>query len=373
MDVNILIQKLKSMRSQIMDSYCIVNGELIPFTEIQNMGYDEFSLRARRCMPSKLYKYFPNRVDNGNGKAKKSINYSMQALKDNTVFMQSPSLYDDIFGSDITLDFGEYQKFRLLNYCQRCGLHVSSTMSFEILKSLFRQTINNSIQLTKNFDFIFKQPPASKIEKLSNEYFLLRLKIALAKHIDLDEAIIHIITEDFNQYSVNLKTIFRTTCFATTPYSQLMWGGTYADCHKGFCAEYTILPNNPQYQHLFHNLFPMIYCKIRSNITERLVQFEDKEPTEESLWDIYFHGVLRKSIDWAFQNEWRLLLPLGPNRQKQEYCIPFFPITKIFLGNQMLPDAQKEIIEICQERNIPYVSMKKNPHIFEMEECSIEQ
>lgn len=39
----------------------------------------------------------------------------------------------------------------------------------------------------------------------------------------------------------------------------------------------------------------------------------------------------------------------------------------------MLPDAQKEIIEICQERNIPYVSMKKNPHIFEMEECSIEQ
>ena len=25
----------------------------------------------------------------------------------------------------------------------------------------------------------------------------------------------------------------------------------------------------------------------------------------------------------------------------------------------MLPDAQKEIIEICQERNIPYVSMKK--------------
>lgn len=28
--------------------------------------------------------------------------------------------------------------------------------------------------------------------------------------------------------------------------------------------------------------------------------------SDETLWNIYFHGTLRKSIDWNFQNEWRL-------------------------------------------------------------------
>ena len=31
-------------------------------TEVQNMGYDEFSMRAKMNMPLKLYKYFPNRL-----------------------------------------------------------------------------------------------------------------------------------------------------------------------------------------------------------------------------------------------------------------------------------------------------------------------
>lgn len=150
-----------------------------------------------------------------------------------------------------------------------------------------------------------------------------------------------------------------------------MWGGSYADCHRGFCAEYTVLPNDPHYQEIFCNLFPMTYCKVRPNMTERLAGFENKEPTREMLWDIYFHGALRKSIDWAFQNEWRLLLPMERNRTTKDYCVPFFLITKVFLGNRMPQAARKEIIEICHERNIPYIGVTRNPDIFEMQECAV--
>ena len=62
MDINALIQTLQSALPQIAESCCIVNGALMNLTEVQNMGYDEFSMRAKMNMPLKLYKYFPNRL-----------------------------------------------------------------------------------------------------------------------------------------------------------------------------------------------------------------------------------------------------------------------------------------------------------------------
>lgn len=127
---------------------------------------------------------------------------------------------------------------------------------------------------------------------------------------DLGIAIGKTIFDEFNEFNDRLKNTFRVTCFATTPYSQLMWGGAYADCHRGFCLEYEILPNEEKYQEIYQNLYPMIYCKIRPDITERLIKIQDERMNKDALWNIYFHGALRKSIDWAFQNEWRLLLPM---------------------------------------------------------------
>ena len=120
MDINTLIQTLQSAAPQIAESCCIVNGALMNLNEVQNMGYDEFSMRAKINMPLKLYKYFPNRptelideksgepiVDENTGKAK-TVNYNIQSLRDNTVFMQSPSLFDDVYDSDISLNYDEY-------------------------------------------------------------------------------------------------------------------------------------------------------------------------------------------------------------------------------------------------------------------------
>lgn len=35
----------------------------------------------------------------------------------------------------------------------------------------------------------------------------------------------------------------------------------------------------------------------------------------------------------------------------------------------MLAYKRKELINICKERNIPYVGVKKNKYFFEMQEC----
>lgn len=193
MDINTLIQTLQSAVPQIAGSCCIVNGALMNLTEVQNMGYNEFSMRAKMNMPLKLYKYFPNRptelIDKQTGKPikdeitgnTKTINYSIQALRDNTVFMQSPSLFDDVYDSDIGLNYLEYERARLFEYCIRCKIDVNETMETPDLANALMQTIADMINSTGNIDFLFKNTLVTKNEDLSNQCFLLELKINYIK------------------------------------------------------------------------------------------------------------------------------------------------------------------------------------------------
>lgn len=121
---------------------------------------------------------------------------------------------------------------------------------------------------------------------------------------------------------------------------------------------------------MYNNLFPVVYCKIRPNITKELVGWQDRDMTKEYVWYIYYYGVLRKSIDWAFQNEWRLLLPLS-EKHGDNCNVEFFPITRVYLGNRMQKEKRKEIIDFCNNNSIPYIGVKKNSNIYETQECGM--
>ena len=96
------------------------------------MGCQEYSLQTRKIMPKKLYKYFPNTIEE-----KTKANYSIQALRDNTVYMQTPNNFDDVYDSDINIDFEKYQKLRLIEYCSRCGIEVDKTLSMQEIGNIF--------------------------------------------------------------------------------------------------------------------------------------------------------------------------------------------------------------------------------------------
>ena len=129
MDINELIFHVKQMTPQLASSCCIVNGALMNLNEIQNMGCQEFGIRSKLNMPLKLYKYFPNVIkkeEDGH-----EVNYSIQALKNNTVFMQAPCEFDDVYDSDISIDYLEYQRLRLIEYCRRCKIEIGETLSIQ--------------------------------------------------------------------------------------------------------------------------------------------------------------------------------------------------------------------------------------------------
>ena len=368
MNLNDFVSAGRQVVPEFLMNCCIINGSIINLAEVQSIGCTEFGLRSRLNMPLKLYRYYPNRWKKD--KEEQDVNYSHIALKNNTVYLQSPTEYDDVYDSDITIDFAEYEKLRLIEYCRRCQFSVAKDWTIQKLGDALTKVLWQEYSKTGVLDGAFTLPADSELEALSNQLFRRRVLVEVQKTNDFGVSVSNAIRNEYVEYCNYLKTIFRTTCFATTPYSQLMWGGSYGDCHKGFCVEYTVLPNESRYAEIYANLFPMIYCKVRPDMTERLVAAKDKMITEETLWDLYFHGALRKSIDWAFQNEWRLLLPLRKN-SSEDYNVPFFPITKVYLGNRMQPQQRKEIIGICKEREIPYVGVKRNPVLFEMQDCEI--
>jgi len=110
-----------------------------------------------------------------------------------------------------------------------------------------------------------------------------------------------------------------------------------------------------------------VYCKSRPDISEFLVKNQDGF-TSEKHWYYLFHGYLRKSIDWLYKNEWRFLNVF--EKGVTDFNVPFFPITKVFLGCRMDWIQRNEIIEICKAKQIPFRCVKPAKLNFEMEECN---
>ena len=94
MDIKNLVNSIIDNRIDLQENYCVVSQNILPLKSIETMGYDEFSKFSLRNRPLKLYKYFPN---NWEIKNYYPVNYSLYALKNNTVFMQSPNRFDDVY------------------------------------------------------------------------------------------------------------------------------------------------------------------------------------------------------------------------------------------------------------------------------------
>ena len=109
------------------------------------------------------------------------------------------------------------------------------------------------------------------IFELENELFVKSFQLNYLKSKNIELSILETLNQEYTCYVNILKDLFRIACFTTSPYSQLMWGGSYGNFHKGFCVEYTVLPTDEEYNHLFQNIFPLIYCKNSENVVNFII------------------------------------------------------------------------------------------------------
>lgn len=122
--------------------------------EIQNMGYDEFALRSKINMPLRLYRYDPN-LETQDKETRKEVHYSVQALENNTVFLQTPSAYNDVYDSDVNIDFPEYERFCLIEYCRRCGIETNAELTTLQIGNIFVKVLWDYYTANGNLDKVF--------------------------------------------------------------------------------------------------------------------------------------------------------------------------------------------------------------------------
>lgn len=147
-----------------------------------------------------------------------------------------------------------------------------------------------------------------------------------------------------------------------------MWSNQYADNNQGFCIEYGMPDIYHRTDNLCSNLFPVIYSDARTDVLDKCLEYNEKEPDAEYLSAIYKYGVLAKSKSiWKAQDEWRLVS--CDNLLADNYNCKFYPITRVYLGANMKNDQRREIIDICKGKGIPYVGVIRNNERYQMMDC----
>lgn len=149
--------------------------------------------------------------------------------------------------------------------------------------------------------------------------------------------------------SEGFEEIAGILCLSESPTNLLMWSH-YADSHQGFVIEFdstsVFFNQKKSHQDEFRHLRKVIYCEQRLSYT---------------LLDINnFSPFLTKSIDWSYEAEWRMLLPLSSAAMTvgngattvHLFEYPRSAIKSIILGCRMNESKEKEIRQIITNADI---------------------
>ncbi|MCH5193039.1 MAG: DUF2971 domain-containing protein [Oscillospiraceae bacterium] len=340
--------------------------------QINDLEQYKFLMSNLTNMPTSLFKYFPNNISKDeNGIEHK---YSLEALMNNTVYLSPPSDFDDPYDCNIFVNEYEFALQRIRYYASSCGVDVDTKWSYIETAHHLANKIFLHLSSGNSIETLFRLDETNVMDHKNKIIFQLTLKINLVSPQVNEMSLYNTFNEVIQNeiYAIQqTANHFRIACFAQNPYSMLMWAH-YARSHKGFCIEYEMPFYSKETEELYHNLYPVIYTDTRTDLTSLCVNVEESgKPSENELWDYYKYGLLSKSLDWKYQQEWRLISFDNLISSDSEYNCNFFKIKKVYLGNKMPLEDRMEIIEICKNNEIPYTGVNISPDRFEMKDCNI--
>lgn len=349
------------------DPYFYICGGRYTSEEIQKISLQELGMRSIGSIPSKLYKYYPNSIDeDGN-------NYSLQALKNGTVYLQKADYFDDNFDCTLAMNEKQFLLLRIMHYANMCGINGYEDWDYIAYVKAFAEYIQYNCPNIGNVKNLFGDSESEDLEVKQHIIFAFRLENAMYKYYGDDNFWFEVFYDALHSEYEDMNKVthrFRIACFTTSPYMINMWSGQYADNNRGFCIEYTIPTIDPQKDKLIHNLFPVIYSDDRISALDNCIKELDNKPNEEYLCALYKYGILAKSKSvWKSQDEWRLVSL--DNMLAEDYNCRFYPISKVCLGEKMTADKRKEIIDICKSKGIPYVGLTRDSEKYQMTECNV--
>lgn len=215
---------------------------------------------------------------------------------------------------------------------------------------------NNRLWLSKPIDF--NDPFDARIFSQTDDFFeksethlenLRKEKLFSKESIEQYELVISAMKE--NKNLLNLRNelnahIHRVGCLSEVNDSILMWSH-YSSNHSGFCIEYAMNELNEN-DECSIALFPVFYMDI------------EKNQREDILNGIKFYklfAVLRKSKDWAYEKEWRIVIPTY--EEIENIVMP--RIKAIYLGCNISQKNKDKILSLSKVKNFEvYQTYKKS-------------
>ena len=312
----------------------------------------EFKEKILPLQPHKLYKY---RTVNDN---------NLNALENDYVWFTTPEEFDDTIDSTVNIDPEAEVADLLANQGEKMY-----ELNLEYAKSLFEMSgLNIPEELIKkcldcyddgrlNVDSLNKlmnqmYPNESQLAK---DNIINKVETVNAKGIpsNIKEATEGYLT-NFKDINKNIQKGILTYCLAEEQDNDALWG-TYADCSKGFCIEYTIPWCTDEIsRNVRLNLMP-IYYGTKEEI--KLFQILKKSIFNRNTKDIngitkedyekMFISTYTKDETWQYQKEWRITFPLElGNRQHMPY------VSAVIIGERMEEANLNRLVEICRKKGI---------------------
>lgn len=263
------------------------------------------------------------------------------------------------------------------------------------------ETIKNEINNILQLQNVFRQFKNLKKGNISEQ---IRRKIPSS----ILEQVIQSVPDEFDEYDVNEKlgqfknqlmsfiyseidnliqkfymdikgteALLQIACFSEKNDSTLMWGH-YADCHRGFCLEYDFKSVLGECKYCCKNIkgcnnfmlnfsiAPVTYSDIRfdataylSSVLQNYLCKANQIPIELDCEDtlIISKCLLIKSMDWSYENEWRLFTRLYPDQYKPYRMITHLKPKALYIGAAMDVEKEMELYSICQGKNIKCYKM----------------
>lgn len=306
-----------------------LEGEASLFFDDNMIHYKELGLAE---LPRSFIRFYSNKESKDSANTMR--NYSLEALRNNTVHLSHPSEFNDPYDCSLRIDYNTFCNKKIDEFIKENGFPIPIDLSLEMKKIAL---LDYGISL----------------EKLKSE---------------LDNL--------YNTEIYHLQS-WLVCCFSEPQmrFSNIMWAH-YADDHRGFCIEYEmpeIRKNDenwyeyllPWERSILMHFYPVVYCDERPDFTQKWLDMDDVLRNSDSYTDVfpyYQYGFLPKGRQWNYEHEWRFIYPPVKKGLEEKYPLTgrlkfgdnfeFFPIKNVYLGCNITEEAKDEVIKTVGDKNI---------------------
>ncbi len=289
-------------------------------------------------VPARLYKY------------RQFTEYHLNALTKDVLWLSSPDKLNDPYEAQVSFDVDRFI--------------IDDQSVDDFLKQ--SEEVKKAIEAGKYWR------PSKPLRPIKSGVWLQRTVSTLLQSSDLpDKEAFALFLEQWgkeqalaivNSMSQWLRECLSVLSLSATANSKLLWAH-YSNSHKGFAIEYDFaaLPYNDLRRRI---CFPVFYTTKPRDATRYFAK-----PGEPMNNQFGYYTSLVKQVDWAYEQEWRIVMGIGPENTNRE--IPMPKPSAVFLGSQVSSSDEETMQKLCKARSIPLKRMAQKPGTFELEPIQV--